>query len=401
MSRKLFILSALYFVQGLPYGFQAIALPAYLREAGMSLTGIGLAGALSLPWVFKVVWGPAVDRYGSQRFGRRRSWILPLQAGLLACVIAAAFVPPSRGLAALLLMVFLMNLFASTMDVAVDGLAVDVLRREELGYGNVAQVVGYKLGAVAGGGLLVAASAHIGWRGLFVSMAVLVALAMLVTFAFREPARDEPPRALGEILRSLRAALSVPGTAFLLLFIGTYKLGETMADAMFRPFLVDSGFEVPQIGFWLGTYGLLISLTGSFAGGILASRIGILRAVTITSCLRALAVGGEWWLSLVEPTTVRVAGVIAAESFFGGAVTTAIFAFMMSRVDRRIGATHYTLLATVEVFGKQIAGAVSGAVTDLTSYPTLFGLATLLAVAFLGLLAPIYRGEATARRRAG
>ena len=124
MHRKLAILSTLYFVQGLPYGFQLIALPVYLRAEGMSLTGIGFASALSLPWIFKVVWGPAVDRYGSQRVGHRRSWILPLQAGLVACLTAAAFLPPSRGLMTLLTMVFLMNLFASTMDVAVDGLGV-------------------------------------------------------------------------------------------------------------------------------------------------------------------------------------------------------------------------------------------------------------------------------------
>ncbi len=395
MHRKLFILSTFYFVQGLPFGFQATALPAYLRGEGMSLAGIGLASALSLPWMFKVVWGPPVDRYGSRRIGRRRSWILPLQAGLLACCALAAVVPPTRGLTALLVTVLLMNLFASTMDVAVDGLAVDLLRREELGYGNIAQVVGYKLGMLTGGGLLVWASGEIGWNGIFGTMTVLVALALLVGLGFREPAPagSSEQRSLGAIVAALWRALGVPGTGFLLLFIGTYKLGETMADWMFRPFLVDAGYELQEIGLWVGTWGMVFSLAGSFLGGILASRVKILHAVALTASLRALAVGGEWWLSLVEPTTERVVAVIAAESFFGGALTTATFAFMMSRVDRRIAATHYTLLATVEVFGKQVAAWASGFITELTDYPTLFGLATLLAVAFLGLLIPVYRTE--------
>ena len=395
MHRKLAILSTLYFVQGLPYGFQLIALPVYLRSEGVSLTGIGLASALSLPWMFKVVWGPAVDRFGSERFGHRRSWILPLQVSLLTSCIAAAFTPPSRGLLVLVSMVFLMNLFASTMDVAVDGLAVDLLRTEELGYGNIAQVVGYKLGILCGGGLLVWASGWIGWDGLFLSMAGLIALAILITAMFREPPPREPreQRSLREIVGALGQALRVPGTGFLLLFIGTYKLGETMADTMFKPFLYDAGYAPQQIGLWLGTWGMALSLSGSFLGGVLASRIGILRAVTITASLRAVAVGGEWWLSLVEPTAPRVMGVIAAEQFFGGAVTTAIFAFMMSRVDRRIAATHYTLLASVEVFGKQIASWISGFIADMTSYSTLFGLATILATAFLLLLIPVYRSD--------
>ncbi len=401
MSRKLFILSTLYFVQGLPYGFQLIALPVYLRSEGVSLAGIGLASALSLPWVFKVVWGPAVDRWGSSSFGRRRSWILPLQMSLLTSCLVAAYVPPSRGLWTLVAMVFLMNLFASTMDVAVDGLAVDLLKVEELGYGNIAQVVGYKLGILTGGGLLVWASGRIGWDGLFLGMTALIAAAMVVTLRFREPPpKEERTReSLGAIAGALWRALRIPGTGFLLLFIGTYKLGETMADAMFKPFLYDAGYEPQQIGLWLGTWGMLLSLTGSFLGGVLASRIGILRAVAITSSLRALAVAGEWWLSLVEPTTPKVAAVIAAESLFGGAVTTAIFAFMMSRVDRRIAATHYTLLATVEVFGKQVASWSAGFVAEFTSYSTLFLVATVLAVAFLGLLIPVYRMEADRNRK--
>ena len=76
---RLGILWTLYFVQGLPFGFQATALPVYLRSAGMTLAGVGLATALALPWSLKILWAPLVDRYGSARFGRRRSWILPLQ----------------------------------------------------------------------------------------------------------------------------------------------------------------------------------------------------------------------------------------------------------------------------------------------------------------------------------
>ncbi len=399
MSRKLFILSTLYFVQGLPYGFQLTALPVYLRQEGMSLTAIGFASVLSLPWAFKVIWGPLVDRFSGGRLGARRSWILPLQLGLLASCLAAAFIPPARGLGLLLAMVFLMNLFAATMDVAVDGLAVDLLTPSELGYGNIAQVVGYKLGALTGGGLLVWASGFFSWRGQFFTMAALLLGALLVTWSFREPER--PDRALAistlkSVFAMLWRALQAPGTSWLLVFIATYKMGETMADAMFKPFLVDAGFSQQQIGLWVGTWGMLFSLAGSFLGGLLASRFGVLPALAVTAVLRALAVGSEWWLSLVTPTTERVVGVVAAEQLFGGAITTATFAFMMSRINRKIGATHYTLLATVEVVGKLGISAVSGLITERTSYPTLFALATLLAVAFLGLLIPLLRPQPNA-----
>lgn len=406
--RKLGVLWTLYFVQGLPFGFQATALPVYLRASGMSLTGIALATALALPWSLKILWAPLVDRYGSHRWGRRRSWILPLQLALAACCAAAALVPPHQGLTPLLLLVLVMNLLAATLDVAVDGLAVDVLEVPELGQGNVAQVVGYKVGMLTGGGLLVWASGTIGWEGLFLAMASLVLACFLVALAWRERALKPPgapespmvhPR-LGEILRALREASAVPGAAWLLLFIGTYKLGESMADTMFKPFLVDAGFAAERIGLWVGTWGMLFSIVGSVAGGMLAGRWPLLRAVGVTAALRALTVAGEWWLSLVEPTATRVLVVTCAEHLFGGALTTALFAYMMSRVDRRIGATHYTLLAAIEVWGKLPSGWASGWIAQHGSYSTLFAIATVLSVAFLGLLIPLARNGPRQRAEA-
>src|SRR5215208_5583105 len=88
-ASALALLSVLYFAQGLPFGVQAIALPVYLRAAGVSLTSIGLSGLLSAPWLLKPMWAPLVDRYGSERFGRRRSWIAPMQALLALSALGA------------------------------------------------------------------------------------------------------------------------------------------------------------------------------------------------------------------------------------------------------------------------------------------------------------------------
>ncbi len=402
LPRKLTILWALYFVQGLPFGFQATALPVYLRSAGMSLTGIGLATALAIPWMLKIFWAPLVDRYGSERFGRRRSWIVPLQFALAVSTALAAYANPEEQLTPLLVLVLIMNLCAATMDIAVDGLAVDLLAERELGKGNIAQVVGYKVGMLTGGGLLVWASGRIGWEGLFIAMTLLVGASTAVTLSYNErqhtagsAARVRNHPSIRAILRLLERWLTVPGAGWLLIFIATYKLGENMADTMFKPFLYDAGFGREQIGLWVGTWGMLFSIAGSVAGGFLASRIDLLRAVGMTAVLRAIPVAGEWWLSVVTPTEAKVIAVTCAEHFFGGALTTAMFAFMMSRVDRRIGATHYTLLAAIEVWGKQPAAWISGVITDATSYSFIFGLAFVLSVAYLGLLIPLRRARAT------
>jgi MFS family permease len=394
--RKLGLLSALYFVQGMPFGFQATALPIYLRTQGVSVEAIGFVGLLSLPWILKALWAPLVDRYGSARIGRRKSWILPLQAALAATCALAAFVPVQGTLLGLLGLIFLMNLFAATQDIAVDGFAVDSLRPEELGLGNTAQVVGYKLGMLTGGGLLVWASQYIGWQGLFLSMAALcLAVFVLMSFASEPTPRERSSerKSWREVLAQLKEALLLPGTKWMLLFIGTYKLGETMSDVLYKLFLIDAGIRPEQIGLWVGTWGKTASIIGSVVGGLLATRMPLLQALSVTATVRLFPLMGRWWLAQTGVTDASVIGVTIAEEFFGGALTTVMFAFMMSRVDRRIGATHYTLLASVEVAGKAPGGPVGGLLVGRAHwrYAQVLLLSVALSTAFLFLLLPLRR----------
>lgn len=374
-------------MQGLPYGFQTGALPIYLRGKGASLTAIGFLGVLALPWSFKALWAPLVDRFGSARFGRRKSWIVPLQLLLAAVALVGAKVAEQGALLPLLGVVLAMNLVAATQDIAVDGLAVDVLGPRELGTGNSAQVVGYKIGMLFSGGLLLALNEQIGWSGIFVAMAVLACVAALLVVPFQEPAPATAERP--QVLKSLWAAVRSPGTGWLLLLCGTYKLGETMVDAMFKPFLVDAGYTPAQLGLWIGTYGKAFSIAGSIAGGLLAWRVDLLRAVGLTAVARAVPLLAVLGLSLAPLSDQRVIATLCAEHFFAGALTTAMFAYMMSRVDRRIGASHYTLLATVEVLGKSPGGWVSGVIADRWGYPAVFATAALLSVAYLAVLPPM------------
>ncbi|MCY1080048.1 MFS transporter [Archangium lansingense] len=396
--RKLGLLGALYFAQGLPYGFQAKALPIYLRASGVDVMTISVLEVLALPWLLKALWAPVVDRYGSERLGRRKSWIIPMQVGLVLTCAVAAFVPIQGHLPLLLGLVFLMNLFAATQDIAVDGFAVDLLEPHELGGGNSAQVMGYKFGMLTAGGLLVWMIELIHWQGLFLAMGALSLLVLGVVLLTREPRRVEEGTngkrlSWAELREQFRAALLLPGTGWMLFFIGTYKLGETMVDVLFKLFLIDAHFSASQIGQWVGTWGTVASLLGSAAGGVLATRMPLLGALALASCLRVFPLGWEWWLALHGPTEAGVITATIAEHFFGGVLTTTVFAFMMSRVDRRIGATHYTLLASVEVFGKAPSGPLAGFLYSKLgwSYAEVFLLGAVLSVAFVGLLLPLRR----------
>lgn len=394
LAARLGILSVFYLVQGLPFGFQAKALPVYLTAHGLSLTEVGFAGAVSAPWLLKPLWAPLVDRYANARFGRRRSWIVPLQAALASTCLGLAFIP-AEALLWFLGLIALTNLFAATMDIAVDGLAVDMLDPEELGWGNIAQVVAYKIGMQIGGGILLWASQWIGWRGLFEGMSALIFAAFLITLMWREPNFDDDAAAHGPpvrtdlraLLRTLGQALASPGGLALLLVVATYKIGESVSDGMFEPFLVRyAGWEEARIGLVVGVHCMWFSLAGSFLGGALVSRWGAYKVVVGFAIARTIAIAGVVALARLEPGSIGNGDVVIAkglEELTGGGLTTAMFAFMMGRVDRRIGATHYTLLAGVEVFGKMPGGLLSGVLADAVGFAWTF--ATGLGISLLCL----------------
>ncbi|MGB5217389.1 MAG: MFS transporter [Smithella sp.] len=217
-GNKTALLFMLYLSQGLPFGFQATALPVLLREQGVSLAAIGFAGALALPWFLKPLWAPLVDRFWSAHIGRRRSWIIPLQICMVFTMLVSVPIAASGEMAPLLACIFLMNLCAATQDIAVDGLAVDILGQKELGPGNAAQVAGYKMGMVLGGGILVWMSARAGWSGLFLTMAVVAVLPLILILFHREVEPNEPagyshPKS-ADFMNAFLAAWRAPGAVF-------------------------------------------------------------------------------------------------------------------------------------------------------------------------------------------
>lgn len=391
---KIGLLSALYFAQGLPFGFQSNALPLYLTELGLSMTEVSLARALALPWALKALWAPLVDRFHWATLGRRRSWIVPMQLLLALSCVVAALVPLSRGtLSPFLACVLAMNLFAATQDIAVDGLAVDLLDERELGAGNAAQVVGYKLGIVTGGGLLVALFATTSWSAIFLAMAALCLGVMTLVLFVKErpPAQAEAHAALTwrELFARLQQLVARSEVRWLLAAVATYKMGETLADAMFGAWMVRV-HKLPkeQVALWLGSWGMVASLAGSFSGGVIATRLPLKRAVLVTGALRLLPLSAQW--AVVAGSALPTQGVIVpltmAEHFFGGLLTTSMFALMMSSVDRRIGATHFTLLASVEVIGKAAPGLLSGFFVDRVGFQPVFAASVVLSMLFLGVV---------------
>lgn len=356
---KLVLLGSLYLSQGLPFGFLTQAVPVLLREAGASLTTIGDTSLLMLPWLLKALWAPLVDRTGSERFGRRRSWIVPLQLLTATVLIGLALAEPEDAIPWLLGATFLTALLGSTQDIATDGLAVEVLSDADRGLGNGVQVAGYRLGMVVGGGALLVVFAKVGWMASFLAMAgvLLVATLPILRHDERPVPRDE---GMAEPVWGL---LRRPGMTAWLAFLVAYKIGEQLGGAVTKPMLVDRGLDLSAIG-WLGALDSGTSLVGALVGGLLVGRLGDRRALVGFGLLQAIGVA-LWAVPALEFGGVGVlAAVKSLDGFVGSMATVALFTAMMRSCRDDSGGTDYTVQASVVLVAAFLGGALGGRAAD-------------------------------------
>ena len=279
-NRRMAALLLLGFSSGLPLALTAGTLQAWLTVEGVSLKAIGFATLIGQAYVFKFIWAPGMDRIrppGLWRWlGRRRGWLLLMQAMLAASLGAMALVgiPASDGLAAwpgldhfgatlglssadarLLpvgLLAVAVAFFSASQDIVIDAYRTDLLPPEERGAGAAVAVLGYRLAMLVSGGLaLWLAAEYLGWRGMYALMAALMATLTLATlFAPPTPGHVAAPRSLrAAVVEPAREFFSRRGAVALLVAIVLYKLGDAFAGALSTTFLIrGAGSARPRWG---------------------------------------------------------------------------------------------------------------------------------------------------------
>jgi len=375
--RKLAVLGALYLAQGLPFGFFTGAIPAVIRQEGGSLGWVSASTLLALPWALKILMAPWVDRLGSDRWGRRKSWIVPLQVFAVLLLLSLAQLPEGDAVLALAVGMFLTSVASATQDVATDGLAVDWLSASERGLGNGVQVAGYRLGMILGGGGLLVAYDVWGWQTTLYLMAAILVVSVLPVLWVAEPKRPRQVSAMSAVAR--------PGLLGWLVLLCGYKAFDAMASTMLRPLLVDRGWSLTDLGIVVGTLASVTGLLGALLGGYLAGRD---RMKALVGCGLAQATAVLLFLPLSWEGVASSYGPVAigVEAFAGGMATAALFTAMMDTSRPATGATDFTLQASVVVVASGLGGSVSGPLAEALGYGGLFGLSAVLTAVGVGLM---------------
>lgn len=386
LGRRLVWIGILSFASGFPFGLFNDLIPVYLRSSGTSLRDIGLLSTLALPWALKFLWAPAVDRYGS-----RRRWIAGTQVGLAAALLFFGGADGSAGPGFFVLLLTLVALSA-TQDIAVDGYTIEIMERDELGPANGTRVMGYRLGMIVAGGVLVAASARLGWAAVFLAGALLYALTAALSTAMPESPRPRDPEE--SWIEPLRELLSRPEILIAGLFVLTFKLGDLALLPMVKPFWVDSGYSVEQIGWVQTTLGVGASIVGAVLGGVVIRLLGAFTSLWVLGLVQALS-NLTYWAAAAGGATVPLMYTAAiVEQFTGGLGTAAFLTFLMTLSSRKYAATQFALLTALYRVGGIGAQAVSGILAEGMGYRGYFLLTFGLALPAFVLLPWIRRAAA-------
>jgi predicted MFS family arabinose efflux permease len=309
---------------------------------------------------------------------------VPLQLCAALLLAAIAFLEPDAATPWLFAAVFLTNLVAATQDIATDGLAVELLSPTERGVGNGVQVAGYRVGMIVGGGALLIMCHKLGWKTTFLTSAALLLVATIPVCLFREEAgaraeQAAPPSGPAVIFDVFRR----PGMLAWLGVLLTYKTGDALATGMLRPFLVDLGLEMDEIGWLLGSVGFGAGLVGALLGGWAVNRLGRRNSLVGFGGFQVVAVALYFFPAVGATSAWVLYGVCTLEHLAGGMATAALFTIMMDKCQRHNAATDYTVQASTVVIATGAAAAVSGFMAEAVGYPAHFLLASALSAAGL------------------
>jgi MFS family permease len=370
--RKFMLLGCLYFAQGLPYGFFNQAMPFMLREQGLSLTAIGIAQWLALPWMLKFLWAPMVENQAPMGLEPRRFWLLSMQWGAAVMFVLLGLFGSMEQLQWLMIGYFLANLFAATQDIATDGIAVNLLNDRERGFGNGLQVAAYRVGMIVGGGGILMFFAWLTWRGAFLLMGALIVLATLPLMLSRTP-QAHTTGSYHTYFATLLHQLKKPNFIPWLLLIAFYKFGDAMGSHILRPYFSDLGLTLAQVGSLLGTIGFAGGLIGALVGGFSVNFLGRRNALLLLGLIQAVTVSCYAMipLGIVEPL-IALPWLTGGEFFTGGMATAALFTVMMDVCDPETGSTDYTIQACAVVLATGSAAAVGGALADTWGFTANF-----------------------------
>ncbi len=405
------------FAAGLPLLLVLGTLSFRLREAGIDRSTIGFLSWVGLAYGFKWVWSPLVDRMPlpllTRWLGRRRSWLLLAQSGVMLGLVGMACLNPQEALEPVVWCALLVAFSSATQDIALDAFRIesaDVQRQAALA---ATYQTGYRLAMIwAGAGVLwVAARAselavdaaatqtlayqQQAWQTAYLVMAASMIVGPITVLLSPEPVPTPLPPAR-TAREWLQGALIAPfadfiqryrwQAALILGLIAIYRISDVVMGIMANPFYVDMGYTKDEVAAVTKVFGVIMTLLGAFIGGVLSMRLGVMRILMLGAVLSALTNVLFAWLATRGHDLTALVWVISADNLASGIASAAFIAYLSGLTNVSYSATQYALFSSMMLLAPKWLAGFSGVYVDAHGYESFFNSTALLGVPVLLLV---------------
>lgn len=396
-SKRVGMLVALGFASGLPLALTRGTLGAWMTNADVNLKTIGLFSLVALPYSFKFVWAPLLDRYSFPLLGRRRGWMVLTQIGLLISIGVMAHLNPRSAPLALAALALMVAFLSASQDVVADAYRTDVLSADERASGTSTWILGYRIAMLVSGAGALALSDHMSWPRVYTIMAALMAVGIVATWRAPEPETVRPPRTIADaVIKPFLDFFSRRGAWLALAFVMLYRVGDTVAGAMVMPFLIKRGYSNSEIAYCSKGVGFGATILGVTLGGALVTKYGVRRCLFLFGAILAAANSVYVLLATQPKSVLLLASAIGVDNVCGGMVNAASAVFLMSLCNKSFSATQFALLSSASTLIGHLASGASGWLVAAMGWPTFFVLTIAMAIPGLILVAVAFPHHAAA-----
>jgi PAT family beta-lactamase induction signal transducer AmpG len=278
----------------------------------------------------------------------------------------------------ILILLLVLTTLSATQDIAIDSYTVGLVNREEEGPSNGVRASAYRVALVLVGGGMVFLAGIFHWELIYIGAGVL--LGLLAMSMLSVPRLDLPAGARHEWLSGFAQWIGTWRAIPLVFFVLTYKLGEFAIGPMVKPFWVDQGRSMFEIGLIPTTFGIILSVAGALAGGAFISRYGTFNGVWALGLLQAFSNLGYALVAWADLGRFGLYSASVFESFSGGLGTAAFLAFLMNVCDKDHATIQYAFLSSVFSLTGRLVGGVSGLGAERFGYGDYFALTFLVSL---------------------
>jgi len=385
LNKRMLICIFTGFSSGLPLFVLYQLVPGWLRSEGVSLTEIGLFSLIGIPYVWKFLWSPLIDRYSFEGFGRRRTWMLLTQVLLLISIAGFGFINPIMNIWSVAYLAASVAFFSASQDIVLDAYRRELLPDNELGLGNSIHVQAYRLSGLVPGSLAFILSDHISWQFVFIIVAAFMLVGVLMTLFIKESQSEyATPKSLQDAVvlpfKDFIQSKGVKSAASILIFLFLYKLGDSMATALQTPFFIDMGFSKTEIGVIAKTSSLIAMTIGLMVGGVVMIKLSINKALWLFGFVQIISILGFAALAEIGHNSYALAFAMGFEYLGVGLGTAAFVAFIAKTTNPAFAATQFALFTALTALPRTFANATTGVIVEQIGWTNFYFLCTLLAI---------------------